>query len=112
MPDKQLDRLRYLLETVETEQGTCYKTRSACTAACPFWFAGAFGENICLPSILARRVNHIGIRLKEGIKMNFKQFILPSRNKNEVLSLEKSGKIGHGLDIHFVEKITQALDFL
>lgn len=43
--------------------------------------------------------------------MNFKQFILPSRNKNEVLSLEKSGKIGHGLDIHFVEKITQALDF-
>lgn len=57
-------------------------------------------------------VSHIGIRLKEGIKMNFKQFILPSRNKNEVLSLEKSGKIGHGLDIHFVEKITQALDFL
>ena len=59
MPDKQLDRLRYLLETVETEQGTCYKTRSACTAACPFWFAGAFGENICLTSILARRVKRL-----------------------------------------------------
>lgn len=51
MTDKQLDRLRYLLETVETEQGTCYKTSSACTAACPFWYAGAFGENICLTRI-------------------------------------------------------------
>lgn len=38
-------------------------------------------------------VSHIGIRLKEGIKMNFKQFILPSRNKNEVLSLEKVVKL-------------------
>ena len=59
MTDKQLDRLRYLLETVETEQGTCYKTRSACTAASPFWYAGAFGENICLTSILGRRVRRL-----------------------------------------------------
>ncbi len=59
MPDKQLDRLRYLLETVETEQGTCYKTRSACTAACPLWYAGAFGDNICLPSVLGRRVTRM-----------------------------------------------------
>lgn len=59
MTDRELNLLRELLETVETEQGTCYKTRSACTAACPFWYAGAFGENICLTSILARRVKRL-----------------------------------------------------
>ena len=57
MTDKQLEMLKWLLEDLETDEGVCYKTRSStCATACPLWYAGAFGDNICLPSVLGRRI--------------------------------------------------------
>ena len=56
MTDRELNLLRELLETLERDEGACYKDRSHCTPACPLWMAGEFDGNICLPSILARRV--------------------------------------------------------
>lgn len=50
MTDKSLEMLKWLLEDLETDEGVCYKTRSStCATACPLWYAGAFGDNICLP---------------------------------------------------------------
>ena len=40
-------------------ESACYKDRSHCTPACPLWMAGEFDGNICLPSILARRVKRL-----------------------------------------------------
>ena len=59
MTDRELNLLRELLETLERDEGACYKDRSHCTPACPLWMAGEFGGNICLPSILARRVKRL-----------------------------------------------------
>ncbi len=60
MTDKSLEMLKWLLEDLETDEGVCYKTRSStCAAACPLWYAGAFGDNICLPSVLSRRVTRM-----------------------------------------------------
>ena len=53
MTDRELILLHDLLEDLETDEGVCYKTRSStCATACPLWYAGAFGDNICLPSVL------------------------------------------------------------
>ena len=54
MTDKHLEMLKWLLE--DLEEGRCYKQRTECSAACPLWYAGAFGDNICLPSVLGHRV--------------------------------------------------------
>ena len=60
MTDKSLEMLKWLLEDLETDEGVCYKTRSStCATACPLWYAGAFGDNICLPSVLGRRVTRM-----------------------------------------------------
>ena len=60
MTDKQLEMLKWLLEDLETDEGVCYKTRSStCAMACPLQYAGAFGDNICLPSVLGRRVTRM-----------------------------------------------------
>ena len=57
MTDRELTLLHDLLEDLETDEGVCYKTRSStCATACSLWYAGAFGDNICLPSVLSRRV--------------------------------------------------------
>ena len=57
MIDRELILLHDLLEDLETDEGVCYKTRSStCAMACPLSYAGAFGDNICLPSVLGRRV--------------------------------------------------------
>lgn len=56
----ELTTLRDLLDGVEADEGVCYKTRSStCATACPLWYAGAFGDNICLPSVLGRRVTRL-----------------------------------------------------
>lgn len=55
----ELDTLRDLLDGVEADEGVCYKRRSRCTTACPLWYAGAFGDNICLPSVLGRKVTRM-----------------------------------------------------
>lgn len=55
----ELGALRDLLDGVEADEGVCYKQRSRCTSACPLWYAGAFGDNICLPSVLGRRVTRM-----------------------------------------------------
>ena len=48
MTDRELILLHDLLEDLETDEGVCYKTRSStCATACPLWYAGAFGDNIC-----------------------------------------------------------------
>lgn len=54
-----LNKLRCLLEEVEKEEGVCYKRHSECSPACPLWMAGEFGTNICLSSVLGRRVQRI-----------------------------------------------------
>lgn len=60
MTDRELILLHDLLEDLETDEGVCYKTRSStCAAACPLWYAGAFGDSICLPSVLGRRVTRM-----------------------------------------------------
>ena len=60
MTDKSLEMLKWLLEDLETDEGVCYKTRSStCATACPLWYAGAFGDNICLPSVLGHRVTRM-----------------------------------------------------
>ena len=59
MTYKSLEMLKWLLEDLETDEGACYKDRSHCTPACPLWMAGEFDGNICLPSILARRVKRL-----------------------------------------------------
>lgn len=52
MTDRELILLHDLLEDLETDEGVCYKTRSSiCATTCPLWYAGAFGDNICLPSV-------------------------------------------------------------
>ena len=56
MTDRELTLLHDLLDDLEKDEGVCYKRRSRCTSACPLWYAGAFGDNICLPSVLSRRV--------------------------------------------------------
>ena len=38
-------------------------------------------------------VSHIGIRLKEAVKMKFNQFILPERNKKEVMDFFKDNHL-------------------
>ena len=38
-------------------------------------------------------VSHIGIRLKEAVKMKFNQFILPERNKKEVMDFVKDNHL-------------------
>ena len=40
MTDRELNLLRELLETLERDEGACYKDRSHCTPACPLWMAG------------------------------------------------------------------------
>ena len=47
MTDRELNLLRELLETLERDEGACYKDRSHCTPACPLWMAGEFDGNIC-----------------------------------------------------------------
>lgn len=42
MTDRELNLLRELLETLERDEGACYKDRSHCTPACPLWMAGEF----------------------------------------------------------------------
>ena len=60
MTDKSLEMLKWLLEDLETDEGVCYKTRSStCATACPLSHAGAFGDNVCLPSVLGRRVTRL-----------------------------------------------------
>lgn len=60
MTDRELILLHDLLEDLETDEGVCFKTRSStCATACPLWYAGAFGDNICLPSVLSRRVTRM-----------------------------------------------------
>ena len=59
MTDKSLEMLKWLLEDLETDEGVCYKRRGDCTSACPLWYAGAFGDNICLPSVLGRKVTRL-----------------------------------------------------
>ena len=60
MTDRELILLHDLLEDLETDEGVCYKTRSStCATACPLWYAGAFGDNICLPSVLGHRVTRL-----------------------------------------------------
>lgn len=54
-----LNKLRGLLEEIEKEEGICYQRRGECSPACPLWFAGEFGTNICLSSVLGRRVQRI-----------------------------------------------------
>ena len=60
MTDKQLEMLKWLLEDLEIDEGVCYKTRSStCAMACPLRYAGAFGYNVCLPSVLGHRVSRM-----------------------------------------------------
>lgn len=60
MTDRELILLHDLLEDLETDEGVCYKTRSStCATACPLWYAGAFGDIICLPSVLGHRVTRM-----------------------------------------------------
>ena len=60
MTDKQLEMLKWLLEDLETDEGVCYKIRSStCATACPLGYAGAFGYNICLPSVLGHRASRM-----------------------------------------------------
>lgn len=60
MTDRELILLHDLLEDLETDEGVCFKTRSStCATACPLWYAGAFGDNICLTSVLGRRVTRM-----------------------------------------------------
>lgn len=60
MTDRELILLHDLLEDLETDEGVCYKTRSStCATACPLWYAGAFGDNVCLPSVLGHRVTRM-----------------------------------------------------
>lgn len=60
MTNKSLEMLKWLLEDLEMDEGVCYKTRSStCATACPLSYAGAFGDNICLPSVLGRRVTRM-----------------------------------------------------
>ena len=48
MTDRELNLLRELLETLERDEGACYKDRSLCTPACPLWMAGEFdGKSAC-----------------------------------------------------------------
>lgn len=54
----ELDTLHRLLNNLEAE-GLCYKDRSHCTPICPLWRAGAFGDDICLPNVLGRRVGRM-----------------------------------------------------
>ena len=59
MTDKHLEMLKWLLEDLEKDEGGCYKHRTECSAACPLWYAGAFADDICLPSVLGRRVTRM-----------------------------------------------------
>lgn len=59
MTDRELTLLHDLLDDLEKDEGVCYKRRSRCTSACPLWYAGAFGDNICLPSVLGRKVTRM-----------------------------------------------------
>lgn len=56
MTKEQLKTLHTLLEELELDEGICYRTRSACSPACPLWMRGAFGNDVCLANVLARKV--------------------------------------------------------
>lgn len=69
MTVENMTALRNLLEMVEVDEGKCYKERKECSPSCPFWFAGEFGSNICLTSLLGRRVQ----RLAFGKQLHWRQ---------------------------------------
>ena len=70
MTDKQLDWLLYLLESIETDEGLCYKTRSECSPTCPLWTLGPFDGNVCLANVLHRKVKRIAYDKRLHAKKN------------------------------------------
>ena len=56
MNSTDMEKLHTLLEAIETSEGFCYQNRTACSAACPLWYAGAFGGDVCLPRVLGHRM--------------------------------------------------------
>ncbi len=56
-------------------------------------------------------ISHIGLRLKEAMKMNFTEFILPAGNKKEADELLRSHS-DENLAVHYVRKVSEALAVL
>ena len=56
-------------------------------------------------------VSHIGIRLKEAVKMKFNQFILPERNKKEVMDFFKDNHLDKAAQkTVFVRNLKEVMD--
>ena len=97
MTNKSLEMLKWLLEDLETDEGVCYKTRSStCATACPLWYAGAFGDNICLPSVLGRRVTRM-IHDIEVITLPYGAALI-CNEEGRILGLPDNGRVC-GVDV-------------
>ena len=51
MTDRELNLLRELLETLERDEGACYKDRLHCTPACPLWQESSTAISACRASL-------------------------------------------------------------
>ena len=71
--------------------------------------AVAFGEVGLTGDVLP--VSHIGLRLKEALKMNFRRFVLPEGNRKEAEAFLKKEKAA-GISVTYVSRIGEALSVL
>ncbi len=54
-------------------------------------------------------ISHIGIRTKEAVKMNFKQFIVPERNRKEIEKLKESRQFSSDIRFYYVKNINEVI---
>lgn len=57
-------------------------------------------------------ISHMELRLKEAVKMNFKQFIVPVRNKKEVEKFRKSSQSSAGIRFYYVKNINEVIQLI